>query len=191
MGFDYAWSWGWLAPIAVEVGLIWSAFEIRRAKSANASPLPAARFLRWFMLVIAVTTNAAGGFRAVVAGTGVTELSAEALWAAYAGLPFMTQIALLMTVIAALAVPITAEATGGGIAQQVFERRTRDDFRERAWLDAAFQETARACDVLFNRAGHAPDDARRLSVAAVRGYLSAGAGRSPSVRSAPGKRAIC
>lgn len=103
---------GFIAPIAVEFALIWSAFEIRRARSAQTTPLPAARFLRWFMLIIAVATNATGGLSAVVDGTGVTDLSAEALWGAFSGLPLVTQVALLMVIVAALAVPITAEATG-------------------------------------------------------------------------------
>jgi hypothetical protein len=174
---------GFIAPIAVEFALIWASFEIRRARSADSPPLPAARFLRWFMLVIAVATNAAGGMSAVVAGTGVTELSATALYNAFEMLPLITQVALLMVIVAALAVPITAEATGGAIAQLVFERRSRDDFREQAWQGVAFEQTARAAFVHFSRAGHNPEDARKLAVGAVRGYLNAGAGRGGAVRS--------
>ncbi len=171
-------GFGFVAPVMVELSLIYAAFARRRAKLQGEQPGAVVAVLRWLMFGVAVVTNLAGGLSQLVEHAAVDGMSAGAVWAEFDSLPLVVQAGFLMAIFMAVVIPVTCEVAGHGVAELAFGRRTTDNRLDDAWAQVAFEHMARLAYVQLMRAGQGPDDARRLAVQTVRGYLAAGSGRA-------------
>src|SRR5579863_483746 len=80
-------GWGFIAPIGVEFGLLYSAFRRRLAKSVN-EPLPWTLWaLEMLLFVTAMLVNGAGAFSSVVTATQIDTLSFTAIVQRFGDLP--------------------------------------------------------------------------------------------------------
>ena len=67
-------GWGWLAPIGVEFGLLYSAFRRRLAKAAREALPWTLWALELLLFITAMLVNGAGAFSSVVAATQIDTL---------------------------------------------------------------------------------------------------------------------
>src|SRR5262245_16552795 len=126
-------GWGWIAPVGVEFGLLYSAFRRRLAK-ANAERLPWTLWaLEVLLFVTAMLVNGAGAFTSVVSATHLDTLSFAAIGEQFGNLPATSQAALIMAGLAAWIIPIGALVAGEGLAALALERHSGSNFRETHW----------------------------------------------------------
>jgi len=170
--------WGWIAPIGVEFGLLYSAFRRRLAK-ANQETLPWTLWaLEVLLFLTAMLVNGAGSFTSVVAATQLDSLSFSAITDGFGQLPATSQAALIMALLAAFIIPIGTLVAGEGLAALALEQRSGSDFREQRWQEVEFTVIYRALFVRYLQQGIPERDARQRAFSEVRGYLGKG---SPSV----------
>lgn len=127
---------GVAAPLAVEFGLLYAAFDRRKRKSQDRSRSQPVftRVLETLLFVTAVVVNGAGSFMAVVAASGdIQGLSLTDLWLQFDGLPASSQLALLLVPMAALIIPIGTAVAGEGVASLILERREQGDVLAQEW----------------------------------------------------------
>jgi hypothetical protein len=178
-------GWGWIAPIGVEFGLLYSAFRRRLAK-ANRETLPWTLWaLEILLFVTAMLVNGAGAFTSVVTATQIDNLSFAAIVERFGNLPATSQAALIMALLAAFIIPIGALVAGEGLAALVLERRSGNDFREEKWQDVEFTLIYRAVFVRYMQQGINEKDARRRAFSEVKGYLAKGSPSAVRLLSAP------
>jgi hypothetical protein len=174
-------GWGWIAPIGVEFGLLYTAFRRRVSHSASERVSWTLWFLEVLLFLTAMLVNGAGAFTSVVTSMNLDQLSFAALVEQFGTLPATSQAALVMAVLSAFIIPIGTLVAGEGLALLVLERRTGLDMREAQWQEVAFTTTYRALFVRHLQSGLPDKDARQKALAEAKGYL--GAGRPSSVRS--------
>ncbi len=170
-------GWGWIAPIAVEFGLLYAAFRRRLAHEEH-QPLPWTLLaLEALLFLTAMLVNGAGSFTSVIDAAGLKSLSFSAIVEAFGQLPATSQAALVMAFLSAFIIPIGALVTGDGLAALALERHEDRDFREDRWQEVAFTVVYRAAFVRYMQQGMSEKDARQKATVEVKGYLG-----SPSVR---------
>ncbi len=174
-------GWGWIAPIGVEFGLLYTAFRRRVSLSASEKVSWTLWFLEVLLFLTAMLVNGAGAFTSVVTSIILDQLSFAALVEQFGNLPATSQAALIMAVLSAFIIPIGTLVAGEGLALLVLEQRTGLDTRESQWQEVAFTTTYRALFVRHLQSGLPDKDARHKALAEVKGYLSAG--RPSGVRS--------
>jgi hypothetical protein len=176
-------GWGWIAPIGVEFGLLYAAFQRRLAK-AEQRPLPWTLWaLEILLFVTAVLVNGAGAFTSVVAVSGLESLPFAAIKDEFEHFPATTQAALVMAVLSAFIIPIGALVAGEGLAALALERDTaRTDGREQGWQEAAFTETYRAVFVRYLASGLDEHAAQQRASAEVKAYLGRSRTRTSRIR---------
>ena len=169
-------GWGFIAPIGVEFGLLYSAFRRRLAKERD-QELP---WMLWalelLLFITAMLVNGAGSFTSVVAATRLDSLSFAAILGQFEQLPATSQAALIMAGLSAFIIPIGTLVAGEGLAQLVLEPPIGTDYRETSWREVAFTVVYRAVFVRYLQQGIEERDARLRATAEVKGYL----GRSSS-----------
>ena len=178
-------GWGYIAPVGVEFGLLYAAFRRRLTKSEGQT-LP---WTLWAMEILlfltAILVNGAGAFASVVDATGLADLSFSAIRQGFGGLPATSQAALLMAGLSALIIPIGTLVAGDGLADLTLERREHTDFREQRWKEVEFQVVYRAVYVRYLQQGLPDKEAKKRSLAEVRGYLDSGQASTVRLLSAP------
>ncbi len=167
-------GWGWIAPIGVEFGLLYTAFRRRVSLSASENISWTLWFLEVLLFLTAMLVNGAGSFTSVVTSMSLDQLSFAALVEQFANLPATSQAALIMAALSAFIIPIGTLVAGEGLALLVLERRTGVDVREAQWQEVAFTTTYRALFVRHLQCGLPDKDARLKALAEVKGYLSTG-----------------
>lgn len=169
-------GWGWLAPIGVEFGLLYTAFR-RRLINTMKLPLPWTLWaLEVLLFLTAMLVNGAGSFTSVVAATRLDSLSFAAIIEGFGQLPATSQAALIMAVLSAFIIPIGTLVAGDGLAALALEQQAGTNFREQRWQEVEFTVIYRAIFVRYMQQGLAEKDARQRAATEVRGYL----GRSSS-----------
>ncbi len=167
-------GWGWIAPIGVEFGLLYSAFRRRLAK-AEKHALPWTLWaLELLLFLTAMLVNGAGSFSSVIEVVQLNDLSFSAIAEQFGHLPATSQAALVMAVLSAFIIPIGALVAGEGLAALALERRERTDQRDELWLETEFTVVYRAVYVRYMQQGIAEREARQRAYTEVRGYLGKG-----------------
>ncbi|MEP7285511.1 MAG: hypothetical protein ABI947_07065 [Chloroflexota bacterium] len=167
-------GWGWIAPIGVEFGLLYSAFRRRFAK-ARQERLPWTLWaLEVLLFLTAMLVNGAGAFTSVVTVTQIDMLSFAAIVERFGNLPAASQAALIMAGLAAFIIPIGALVAGEGLAALVLEQRTGEDYRDQKWQEVEFTLMYRAVFVRYLQQGMVEKDARQRAASEVKGYLGKG-----------------
>jgi hypothetical protein len=173
-------GWGWIAPIGVEFGLLYTAFRRRVARFASEKVTWTLWVLELLLFLTAMLVNGAGAFTSVVSAVKLDQLSFAALVDQFGALPATSQAAIVMAALSAFIIPIGTLVAGEGLALLVLERRNGLNLREAEWREVAFLTTYRAMFVRYLHSGLPDRDAKLKAMAEVKGYLSAGS--SPSVR---------
>jgi hypothetical protein len=164
-------GWGWLAPIGVEFGLLYTAFRRRLAKSAKQSVPWTLWALEILLFLTAMLVNGAGSFTSVVAATQLDKLSFAAIVEGFGQLPATSQAALIMAVLSAFIIPIGTLVAGDGLASLALEQQTGGDYREQRWQEVEFTVIYRALFVRYMQQGLPERDARHRAFSEVKGYL--------------------
>ena len=138
-------GWGWIAPVGVEFGLLYSAFQRRLAK-AERKPLPWTLWaLEILLFLTAMLVNGAGALTSVIAVSGPERLSFAEIVDEFEHFPTTTQAALIMATLSAFIIPIGALVAGEGLAALALERQTMGtDFREARWMEPGVVRGTRA-----------------------------------------------
>lgn len=173
-------GWGWLAPIGVEFGLLYTAFR-RRLLNVSKQILPWTLWaLEVLLFLTAMLVNGAGSFTSVVAASQLDTLSFAAIIEGFGQLPATSQAALIMAVLSAFIIPIGTLVAGEGLAALALEKRSISDFGEQRWQEVEFTVIYRAVFVRYMQQGLPEKDARLRAATEVRGYL--GKSHSSGVR---------
>lgn len=173
-------GWGWLAPIGVEFGLLYTAFR-RRLINATKLPLPWTLWaLEILLFLTAMLVNGAGSFTSVVAATQLDSLSFTAIIEGFGQLPATSQAALIMAVLSAFIIPIGTLVAGDGLAALALEHQIGTNFRDQRWQEVEFTVIYRAVFVRYMQQGLPERDARQRAATEVRGYI--GRASTPGVR---------
>ncbi len=162
---------GWLAPLGVEFGLLYSAFRRKRARQ-KAERVPWSLWaLEALLFVTAIIVNGAGSLAAVVSAVSIEHMSTAAILSSFGTFPATTQVALVLVPIAALIIPIGTSVTGEGLATLVFERERGADLLESQWKEVEFTVLRRAFFEAYVQAGMRPGDAKRQAAATASGFV--------------------
>lgn len=173
-------GWGWLAPIGVEFGLLYTAFR-RRLINVSKLPLPWTLLaLEILLFLTAMLVNGAGSFTSVVAATQLDSLSFTAIIEGFGLLPATSQAALIMAVLSAFIIPIGTLVAGDGLAALALEQQLDTNFSEQRWQEVEFMVIYRAVFVRYMQQGLPERDARQRAATEVRSYI--GRGSTPGVR---------
>ena len=167
-------GWGWIAPIGVEFGLLYTAFQRQLVKAQNKSFPWTLWALEILLFITAMLVNGAGSFTSVVAATQLDGLSFTAIKDDFGQLPATSQAALIMAGLSAFIIPIGALVAGEGLASLALEAHGMTDYREQRWQEAEFTVMYRAVFVFYLRQGLTEREARQRASAEVRGYLGRG-----------------
>lgn len=178
-------GWGWLAPIGVEFGLLYTAFR-RRLINVNKQVLPWTLWaLEILLFLTAMLVNGAGSFTSVVAATQLDKLSFSSIVEEFGQLPATSQAALIMAVLSAFIIPIGTLVAGDGLAALALEQNAGHDYREQRWQEVEFTVIYRAMFVRYLQQGLQERDARHRAFSEVKGYLGSGSPSGVRMLSAP------
>ncbi|MEO8613183.1 MAG: hypothetical protein ABI690_35155 [Chloroflexota bacterium] len=167
-------GWGFIAPVGVEFGLLYTAFRRRLAKSEKESLPWTLWTLEILLFLTAMLVNGAGAFTSVVAAVSLEFLSFSSIVEEFGVLPATSQAALVMALLSAFIIPIGALVAGDGLAALALERRTSSDAKEQAWQDVEFAVIYRALYGRYLQQGIPQMEARQKASGEVRGYLGKG-----------------
>lgn len=131
---------GGVAPIGIELGLVYTAFMLAEAavdgKPQTNQIIPA---LRRLLLVITVVVNGAGSILSVVKGAGIEQLSFQAVVSSFGSLPLPSQVGLIVALLSAIAIPAVAIVSGEAFFQHVTTlRKSRQSF-DGEWIAVRVQ----------------------------------------------------
>src|SRR5258708_11522145 len=168
-------GWGWIAPVGVEFGLLYTAFRRRLDRDTMEKTPWTLWALEVLLFITAMLVNGAGAFTSVIASTKLDALSFSAIAERFGDLPATSQAALIMAALAAFIIPIGALVAGEQIAALALERRGGPDFKEVRWREVEFSMVYRAGFFRYLH-GCLPDlDGSNWALGEVKGYLGAGA----------------
>src|SRR4051812_12793165 len=165
-------GWGWIAPIGVEFGLLYTAFRRRYSKATNEAVSWTLWLLEALLFLTAMLVNGAGSFTSVINSVSLEKLSFAAIAEQFGNLPATSQAALIMAVLSAFIIPIEALVAGEGLAILVLERRDGVEPYELRWQEVEFTVTYRALFVRYLQNGLTDKDAKFKAFSDVKGYLS-------------------
>jgi hypothetical protein len=164
-------GWGWLAPIGVEFGLLYTSFR-RRLINVTKQTLPWTLLaLEILLFLTAMLVNGSGSFTSVVAATRLDSLSFAAIIEGFGQLPATSGTALIMAVLSVFIIPIGTFVAGDGLAALALEQQTGLDHREQRWQEVEFAIICRAVFVRYLQQGVTERDARQRAFSEVKGYL--------------------
>ncbi len=175
-------GWGWIAPVGVEFGLLYTAFQRRLAKAQQQKVPLTSWSLEILLFLTAMLVNGAGSFTSVVAATGLDDLSFSEIADHFGQLPATSQAALIMAVLSAFIIPIGTLVAGEGLAALALERHFTADFRAQRWQEVEFVTIYRAVFVRYLQQGLQEREARQRAITEVRGYLGKGSVSASGVR---------
>lgn len=164
-------GWGWIAPIGIEFGLLYCAFQRRLAKAKQQAVAWTMWTLEILLFVTAMLVNGTGAFVSVVSATDIDSLSFSAIGDEFGNLPATSQAALIMAGLSAFIIPIGTLVAGEGLAALAFEERDTTDHREHQWQQVEFMVTYRAVFVRYLEQGLSEREARQRAINEVRGYI--------------------
>jgi hypothetical protein len=125
---------GYIAPVGVEMGLLYTAFRRKKAHSLKERVPKGDWALQILLFITAIIVNGAGSFVAVVDSTSeIKDLSLSMLISQFGTLPATSQVALVLVPLAALIIPIGTGVAGEGMAALFLERRQTGDLMEENW----------------------------------------------------------
>lgn len=154
---------GYVAPIGVELGQLFTAFRRKYSKSQGQRVPKSNWALEILLFTTAIIVNGAGSFAAVVETSDKTQNKSMAeLMSQYGSLPATSQVALFLVPIAALIIPIGAAVAGESLASLFLERKARGGgLLDERWRDVSAEiEFLALRDAAIGR-GIAPKDAAR------------------------------
>jgi hypothetical protein len=167
-------GWGFIAPIGVEFGLLYSAFRRRLMKSEGSTLSWALWAMEILLFTTAILVNGAGSFVYVVEANGLVTLSFSAILGGFGELPATSQAALIMAGLSAFIIPIGTLVAGDGLADLALEQRDTTNFREQQWQEAEFTVIYRAMFVRYLGQRLTDEEAKKRALTEVRGYLGSG-----------------
>mgnify|MGYP001188999109 CR=1 FL=1 len=151
---------GYVAPAGIEFGLLYAAF---RRRQTGRMPW-FLRILEVLLFFTAIIANGVGSFDAIVSrGDVVRDLSFAEMIAAFPTLPATSQVALLLSPLMALIIPVGTVAVGEGLAHLVMDRRRRGNPMEERWQEVSAQVEFEALRDAALMSGMTPGRAVRLA----------------------------
>lgn len=135
---------GYVGPFFIELGLFWAAFA--RVQFGKISGW--LRILESVVFLLAIAANGLGAFARAASLAGVSESSLQAILLAYPTLPILTQGAILLVPLFAVAIPIATIVAGQGIAELIHRQTSRNDVIESEWKAV---EVSRLYRAIFNQ----------------------------------------
>ncbi len=121
------------APIGIELGIVYTAFMAAEATTDLTLLTSAIKLLRRLLLVIVVIVNGAGSFITVVSNAGLSKLSTSDLLSQFSSLPAISQVALVLSALASLAIPTAAVVSGEGFFLFLSQNRKRQTTIDGKW----------------------------------------------------------
>lgn len=122
-------------PIGVELGLMYTAFVLAEAGTQKQMVSKAIKSLRWLLFAIMIIANGTGALFTVVKAEDISKLSIGQIVNQFGGLPATSQVALLLALLAALAIPIVAVASGEGFFNHLADIRKNRKSIEQRWIE--------------------------------------------------------
>lgn len=178
-------GFGFLAPVGVEFGLLYTAFSRQRAKGRKLILPWTLKALELLLFVTAMLVNGAGAFTSVVASVNLANLSFASIIDSFGNLPATSQAALVMAALSAFIIPIGALVAGDGLAALALERSETTDSATQAWRDVEAEVFYRALYTRYMQQGILERDARQRAYTEARGYLGKGSTSAVRQLSAP------
>jgi hypothetical protein len=156
---------GWVAPLFVEFGLLYTAFRRKVLAQQNEKVPGIIWALEGLLFIVAIIVNGAGAFTAVISAVGLDHLSFGAMVEKFGTLPAGSQVALVLVPVAAFIIPIGTVVAGEGLAALVLERRQVEDTSEDRWAAVSSDVLYTAFFDALIAAGCSPAKARHLAAA--------------------------
>ena len=177
---------GIVATIVVEFGLLYAAAQRRLAKSKDGQVDRVVWLFEILLIFTAVLVNGIGSLITATESTGLRELSAPEVLAAFGSLPLATQGALILAMLAAVIIPTGVIAAGEQVAKLMLESEAHaDDYRERRWQDVQETIIYRAVFAHYRNIGMDAKTAGKAAKNEVRAYLQSGRVSASKMLSAP------
>lgn len=165
-------GFGWLAPLGVEFGLLYAAFQHRHAAARNERVSWLVWALEVLLFVVAIIVNGVGALQAVISNTTIHELSIAKVFASLGDLKIGEQVALSIVPLAALVIPVGTAMAGLGLAGLIVEHNTapkRDDEWEAVKAQYEFEALRDAAIQAGDTPRHAAQWARAIAQSALEG----------------------
>lgn len=162
---------GYLAPFAVEFGLLYGAFRRKRSQQKGQRAPKTIYILEGLLFITAIIVNGAGSLAAVVPAVGVQDMSFDSIIGRYGTFPITTQVALLLIPVAALIIPIGTSVCGEGVATLISEWNKSKQDVEHEWQKVEFNILREAFFEAYLQEGLRPSDARRLAANIAAGFI--------------------
>jgi hypothetical protein len=171
---------GWVAPIAVELSLLYAAFRKRQIKETGERVPGGVRALEVLSFVVAILVNGAGAFMSVVANLGIERLSFAQLGGQLGTLPASSQVALMLVPLAAIIIPIGTGVAGEGVADLMLKRRETGTLLEQEWRRVRVEVEFTALRDAAVQIGHPPGRAAKWAAGLVAGMSASAQLSAPS-----------
>ncbi len=162
---------GWVAPFGVEFTLIYASFRRKRAERRGLGT-------PWFLWVLvgvmfftAIIVNGAGALSAATTATGIQKLSFSAITEQFGGMEILTQVALILAILAAFIIPLGTVVAGEGLAALFFDRDVASDALDQRWSEVEFHELRKAYFAAYTKRGVKPGEAKRQASMLASGFL--------------------
>ncbi len=130
---------GVIAPVGIELGIVYSAFMFAEAVFTNSRVSSTITLLRRLFLIIVVVANGAGSLIAVVKSAGLSDLSTQEIIGRFPTLPAIQQIALIIALLSAFAVPAAAVMSGEGFFRYLADQRRKRKTLDELWAEVRAQ----------------------------------------------------
>ncbi len=149
--------------------------------------------LVFLMFGTSIIVNGAGALSVATTATKIDTLSIGAIWERFGTFDVLTQVALLLVVLAALIIPLGTVAAGEGLAALFFDREVAADDLDKHWSEVEYHELRKAYFAAYTKAGMRPGDAKRQASVIAGGLIERGIAPVPpfvptgqDTRAAPG-----
>jgi hypothetical protein len=125
---------GYVAPLGVEFGLLYTSFRKRQLRSIAKESVPrSVLLLEVLLFVVAIGVNGVGTLQAVASDAGLRDQSIREVISSFGDMSATRQVALMMVPMAALIIPIGTMVAGEGLAALFLENRERRQTFDEQW----------------------------------------------------------
>lgn len=114
-------GFGWLAPLGVEFGLLYAAFQHRHASARGEHVTLLLIAFEILLFIVAIIVNGVGALQAVIANSTIKEMSFTGVFEDFSKLQIGIQLGLLIVPLAAIVIPIGTAIAGFGLAGLIVE----------------------------------------------------------------------
>lgn len=126
-------GWGFVAPIGVEFGLLYAAFRRKQIKTLGEETPYQLITLARILFTMGIGVNGYGALAAVLHSGGLDGLSIGAIIARFGELAAVSQAALFLVPLIALAIPFSINVVGEGLAALLLTYRATGNVLDQRW----------------------------------------------------------